>query len=326
MGAGLPAAQNPVENCVHFRPARSDKPYVVALSEQKVGSGLPAGNALKDKALRSLGALPPFSPILNRLLASLAGEDVSFSKLGDLIEKDTVIAANLLHVVNSALYARRGTINSVRHALSLLGMNKLRNAVLGMSISRMWNQVVTPSSWSMARFDMHSAAAAMLSDMLAQRVPVSYPEGAFVAGLLHDIGRLLIAVGLTEQYERILELHQGGGLPLLECEQRVLGFTHPELSAQALGLWNLPEPIQTAVRDHHFPPSASQTGDLPLSRLVGAADQYVNSIGISILLSQSGRGPAEPAGLPSLGLDPKRMESMVEEFKAEFESMSPFFS
>jgi HD-like signal output (HDOD) protein len=291
-----------------------------------VGAGLPAGNALKDKALRSLGALPPFTPILNRLLASLAKEDASFSKLGDLIEKDTVIAANLLHVVNSAMYARRGTINSVRHALSLLGMNKLRNAVLGMSISRMWNQVFTPASWSMARFNMHSAAAAMLSDMLAQRVPVGYPEGAFVAGLLHDIGRLLIAVGLTEQYEQIIELHQGGGLPLLECEQRVLGFTHPELSVQALALWNLPEPIQAAVRDHHAPPAASRTGDLPLSRVVQAADQYVHSIGISILLSDSAQGPAEPVGLPSLGLDAKRMESVIEEFKVEYESMSPFFS
>ncbi len=273
-----------------------------------------------------MGALPPFTPILNRLLASLAKEDASFSKLGDLIEKDTVIAANLLHVVNSAMYARRGTINSVRHALSLLGMNKLRNAVLGMSISRMWNQVFTPASWSMARFNMHSAAAAMLSDMLAQRVPVGYPEGAFVAGLLHDIGRLLIAVGLTEQYEQIIELHQGGGLPLLECEQRVLGFTHPELSVQALALWNLPEPIQAAVRDHHAPPAASRTGDLPLSRVVQAADQYVHSIGISILLSDSAQGPAEPVGLPSLGLDAKRMESVIEEFKVEYESMSPFFS
>jgi len=258
-------------------------------------------------------------------MASLAGEDVSFSKLGDLIEKDTVIAANLLHVVNSALYARRGTINSVRHALSLLGMNKLRNAALGMSISRMWNQVVTPASWSMARFDMHSAAAAMLSDLLAQRVSVSYPEGAFVAGLLHDIGRLLIAVGLTEQYEQILDLHQGGGFPLLECEQRVLGFTHPELSAEALALWNLPEPIQTAVRGHHVPPSASQTGDLPLSRLVQAADQYVNSIGISILLPPGGQGPAGPAVLPSLGLDARRIESLIQEFNAEFEAMSSFF-
>ena len=169
------------------------------LTEPKVDSGL-----LRARALRCLGELPPFSPILNRLLASLAKEDVSFNKLGDLIEKDPVMAGNLLHLVNSALYSRRGSINSVRHALSLLGINKLRNAVLGMSITRMWNQVRTPPSWSMARFNMHSSAVAILSDLLSQRLTVDYAEGAFVAGLLHDVGRLLMALGLTEEYDRAL--------------------------------------------------------------------------------------------------------------------------
>ena len=274
-----------------------------------------------DKALRSLGALPPFSPILNRVLASLAREDVSFSKLGDLIEKDTVIAGNLLNLVNSALYARRGTINSVRHALSLLGMNKLRNAVLGMSISRMWNLVPTPPSWSMARFNMHSAATAILSDMLAQRVPVNYPEGAFVAGLFHDVGRLLIAVALPDEYESILELHYSGA-PLLDCEQQVLGFTHPELSARALASWNLPQPIQAAVRHHHVPASAEGHGELPLSAILNAADRYVNSSGISIVADVS----AEPrVSLESLGLDQERGARLLEEFQAEYQSMSPFF-
>ena len=76
-------------------------------------------NKLSERAMGALGKLPPFSPILNKLLASLAGEDVSFAKLGDLIEKDTVVAGNILHLVNSALYARRATITSVRHALAL---------------------------------------------------------------------------------------------------------------------------------------------------------------------------------------------------------------
>jgi hypothetical protein len=165
-------------------------PHVAAITEVCVSS-----NVLKQRALQTLGSLPPFSPILNRLMATLAGDNVSFSKLGDLMEKDTVIAGNLLSMVNSALYARRGTVNSVRHALTLLGIEKVRNAVLGMSLSRMWSKVDAPLSWSMARFDMHSAAVAILSDMLAQKLPVAYPEGAFVAGLLHDLGRLLIAIG-----------------------------------------------------------------------------------------------------------------------------------
>lgn len=278
---------------------------------------LPAtGEGLRRKALRALGELPPFSATLNRLLASLAGENVSFAQLGDLIEKDTVVAGNILHLVNSALYARRGTINSVRHALAILGLEKLRNAVLGMSLTRMWSKLPVPGSWSMARFNLHSAATALLSDQLAQRLPVEYPEGAFVAGLLHDLGRLLIALTLTGEYQQVVELQRSSGQPLLECEREVLGFTHPHLSADALACWNLPEPICTAVLHHHDPGEK-----LSLARVVGAADQHVDSSGVAV-----GEEDCDgSAGLQTLGLDEETTTKILREFQAEFTVMSQFF-
>lgn len=294
---------------------------MVPLTEAKVDSGL-----LRARALRCLGELPPFSPILNRLLASLAKEDVSFNKLGDLIEKDPVMAGNLLHLVNSALYARRGSINSVRHALSLLGINKLRNAVLGMSITRMWNQVRTPPSWSMARFNMHSSAAAILSDLLSQRLSVDYAEGAFVAGLLHDVGRLLIALGLTEEYGRILQMHESEGKPVVECEMEIAGITHPELSAEALAHWNLPEPIQNAVRFHHRPDldrAKLGPGEVALSRILDAANQYVNSMGVSIL--KKCPDSADGTLIESLGLPADQLQVVLADFKTEYDAMSAFF-
>jgi len=96
---------------------------------------------LHDKAIRALSQLPPFSPTLNKLLATLADEDVSFAALGSIVEKDTVLAGHVLKLVNSALYAHSGTVNSVRHAVSILGLNKLRNTALSLSVSRMWTAV-----------------------------------------------------------------------------------------------------------------------------------------------------------------------------------------
>ena len=262
-----------------------------------------------------MGALPPFSPILNRLLASLAGEDVSISKLGDLIEKDTVLAGNLLHLVNSGLYMLRGEVNSVRHAVSLLGIDKLRNAVLGMSLTRMWKKASMPASWSTADFNLHSAATAVLCDLLAQRLPVRYPEGAFVAGLLHDVGRLVIALSLPEEYERIRHLRESRGYSNLESEQEALGFTHPELSADVLAFWNLPEPIQTAVRYHHrvhLDNTICKSGEIPLSHVLDVANQFTNSM-----------TSANPVLPESLALD--ALGLVLEEFQREFDSMKPFF-
>jgi HD-like signal output (HDOD) protein len=288
------------------------------------GTSVSTPNLTKEKALRSLGALPPFSPVLNKVLASLASEDVSFTKLADLIEKDTVVSGKLLQLVNSALYARRGTVNSVRHALSLLGINKLRNAVLGMSIARMWNQVRPPAHWSMADFNMHSVACGQLADLLAQKVPVSYPEGAFVAGLLHDVGRLLIAIALPEQSLRIAQRVQQGGCTTADAEREILGFTHAELSADALVVWNLPAPIQEAARDHHLAPGRAVNGEWPLAALVAIADGYVNSAGISISDPDKSANP-DSEMLAALGLTEELRKSILTEFQTEYSAMTPFY-
>jgi len=288
------------------------------LATQSRNQPLPAlPNMLKEKALKSLSDLPPFSPILNRLVATLAGEDVSFTKLADLIEKDTVVTANLLQLVNSALYGRRGTVNSVGYALSLLGLDKVRNALLGMSITSLWKKIKMPGSWSMARFNMHSAASGVLSDLLAQRMEVGYPEGAFVAGLLHDVGRLVIALGLPQQHAQILESYKAGRT-YLDAEREILGFTHPELSAQALKVWNLPEPIQEAVLHHHNPDAEG------LGRVVNAANQYVNSAGFSIL-PEGDADYADAAMLESLGLDPARLTLVMADFNTEYAALVPYF-
>jgi HD-like signal output (HDOD) protein len=306
-------------------PLSSDKPGVVLET-------IPPPCGLKEEALRSVCSLPPFPPILTRLLAALAAEEVSYSLLGDLIEKDTVMAANILHLVNSGEDEQEESISSVRLAISLLGATKLHNAVLGMSSARVWNRTKMPASWSMARFNLHSSAVALLSDLLAQRLELEYPEGAFMAGLLHDSGRLLIALALPQEYERILELHAAGDRPVVDCEREILGFTHAELSSEALKYWKLPKEIQIAVRDHHGSRPESR-GEIPLSYVVDAADQYANSAGLSILaqslsdadFSGSYWDAADASVLQLPGLDAMMLQALVAEFRTESDAMGAYF-
>jgi HD-like signal output (HDOD) protein len=280
--------------------------------------------SLRTRALGSLGQLPPFSPILNRLIASLAREDVSFVRIADLIEKDTVLAGNVLRLVNSALYGRRSAVNSVRHAVSLLGINKLRNATLGMSVTRMWNQVHTPHGWSMAKFNLHSVGTAMLADVLSQAGPVDYAEGAFAAGLFHDLGRLLIAIGLPEEHEQITRL-SSGGFSRYECEKELLGFTHADLSSDALTSWNLPEEIRTAVRYHHEPEAAPPPeAQISLSSVIAAADEFMKAYGYTV---QTGSGLSTDQAmqrLEALGLD-EPVAVLLETFSTDFEAMRAMF-
>ncbi len=276
----------------------------------------------REKALRSLDRLPPFSPMLNRLMASMAKENVSFSELADLIEKDTVLAGNVLRLVNSALYGFQGTVSSARHAVAILGLNKLRNVGLSLSIARMWTHVRTPSGWSTSRFSLHSVATGILADMVAQQLNVPYPEGAFIAGLLHDLGKLLIAIALPTEYGAIRGLAESGARSFLECETEVIGVTHADLSGMALGRWNLPAPIQRAVTFHHAPELAAH-GQLHLSHVVQAADQLANELGHSTV-PMPVQVPLSGEILEGLGIG-ARVPVLLEHFQNEFGALQEMF-
>src|SRR5271166_4811337 len=136
----------------------------------------------KRRALNLLDELEPISPVVGRLLSTLSAdpETVSLSHLGDLIEKDAILAGKVLGLANSALYNRGSEIVSVHRAIARLGLNKLRNTALALSVNRVWRKAKTPVYWSMVRFNLHSVATAVAADMLASRTRTSYPEGAFV--------------------------------------------------------------------------------------------------------------------------------------------------
>ena len=303
-----------VANPIQTLAVATDKPNVIA----SVNSA-----HVKDRAMRALGRLPAFSPILNRLLASLARDNVSFAELAALIEKDAVLAGHLLRLVNSAAYGLRGTVSSIRQAVCVLGIAKLRNAILSVSVARMWSQVKAPQDWSMARFNLHSASVAILADLLAQRLPVKYGEGAFTAGLFHDLGLALVALGVPEGYAEIARLLQEGQ-NALDSEPQVLGLSHADLSAEALTVWNLPEPIQTAVRYHDTPfldPTAVEPGKISLSRVLNAADRFVVALGTSLY---DGMPEDGPSALESLGLG-EQLPTLRNEFENQLAAIKPYF-
>jgi len=273
----------------------------------------------RDLALRSLDQLPPFSQVLNHLMASLANEDVSFAELAAQIERDTVLSGNVLRLVNSVLYGRRGTISSVRHAVSILGINKLRNYLLGLSIAGLWAKLRTPPTWSMARFNTHSVATGLLADLLVQRIPVTYAEGAFAAGLLHDIGRLMIAIALPDEFEEILRQFANSDRSLEECERELLNTDHSELSAAALSRWNIPAPIQRAVGFHHHserePGAGQQDAGWLLSSAVHVANGLANHLGHGVTQID-----IERAATPEQILKTEKLQSLWPAIKAEFEA------
>jgi HD-like signal output (HDOD) protein len=295
-----------------------DKVCVVPLTD--------TANQYRERALQALSDLPPFSPVLDRLLATLSNEGVSISRVSEIIENDTVIAGNVLKVVNSALYGRRGTVNSIRHAVSLLGINKLRNAGFAMSITRVWNSARTAPGWSTARFNQRSVACGLLCDCLSQRLPIAYPEGAFVAGLFHDLGQLLIAVSMHEEYLQIQDLLASEFGSVIDCERKVIGISHADLSADALAVWNLPAAIQQAVRFHHAPqnePKDPVHGKFGLALAIACSEAYSDLTATSQTRQPADDQPLQEPFAP-LGITSDKTE-FLNEYQTELDALAGVF-
>lgn len=283
-------------------------------------SSLLAPSALRDKALDGIGKLPPFSPVLTRLLASLAKDDIMVTELADSIEKDTVLTGSVMRMVNSAAYGRMGSVSSVRHAITILGTNRLRNIVLGLSVCNMMSQLKLPAGWSTKQFNLHAVAVAIMSDLVAQTAAVDYAEGAFVAGLLHDVGKLLFAVSCPEQYSVAIAEARQAGLGLYEAESGLFGFSHADLSVAVLENWKLPDPVQTAARFHHTPGDAPvQSGVLSLTMALHVSNSAVNALGMAAIPDDRPSQDPSPI-LATLNL-PDGGERLLQSFEQEMEAM-----
>jgi putative nucleotidyltransferase with HDIG domain len=276
-------------------------------------SGLSINRDVHSKLLKSLDRIPRLSPNVNRLVAALINVDAEVEEITSLVERDTLLAAHILRLANSALYSHRQSIISIRQAVTYLGLTTMRRVALSLSLLRMISRLQTPASWSFVRFNQHAAATATLAEMLAQALPVDGAEHAFVAGLLHDLGKVIIAVGVPRLYEDIVALSRTSGRPLTDCERELIGIDHADLSALMLVRWHLDDAVCRAVRFHHAEESADQKR-LPLSAILRIADQQVNHLGISVV---AGR-PPEPVELTAYNGQAVSLEPCFTRFEAEW--------
>jgi len=281
----------------------------------------------RSEVRKKISELPPFSPVLNKLVATLSDDNVSFLEIGKLIEQDTVLAGNVLRMVNSAAYGLRSTVTSIPYGVSILGIDKLRNLALAISVSRMWSTVKPAEGWSQQRFNQHSLATALIADAIALSIRTDYPEGAFLAGLMHDLGKVVIATGLAAEYAEIERRAQAAGQPWEVCEREVIELDHAMISALALEQWKVPEPICRAVRMHHIPELITGDG-VPLSRVVNVASAVAGLMGygqrpLAEPVDLAANEQAACAAIEELGAAGKGRK-ILDAFVPEFEVIKSF--
>jgi putative nucleotidyltransferase with HDIG domain len=210
--------------------------------------------------------LPSLPAVVAELIETLNGGNTNFACLADEIAKDQSLVARVMRLANSPFYGFPGGIGSIREAVTLLGFNSVRNLVVTSTLMDLFpgqgGEFDWPEFW---RHSLHTGACARL---LAAAVRQDR-EAAFLAGILHDVGRLLVGAYLPGEFAASLAFQEEHGVPLIEADQALWGTDHTRLGSAAARHWRLPEPICHAVENHHAPVPAV---DMPLTDITYLAN------------------------------------------------------
>ena len=269
-----------------------------------------AKNSLRDKVLPVLKRLPTLSAGTGRLLSALSKRDIEAGKLSAIVQDDPMLAVNVLQLANSGVFGRLRRIESIKHAVSLLGPYTLRRYALGWTFTNIWRKLQDLPRWSTSKFTMHSEATALLADILCDYVPVGSSDGAFIAGLVHDIGKFVICSEAAAHLDFIMSVRELGQQSPTEVERNVLGIDHAEISSMAAANWGLNDDICHAIHCHHEPHLDATGAELNLSFILHKADRFVNGLGLGYL--SSGADASTEFDLPGY-------ETQVKEALAAFE-------
>lgn len=207
----------------------------------------------------SLGSLPTIPEVYHKLTRKLQSENATVREVGHLIGEDPPLTAKLLQVVNSAFFGIGRRVTNPEEAASLLGMETLSGLILSAGIFQQFEQDRSLSSTlSLEGLWHHSIAVGNLARKIARAEGCSQVimDDSLAAGLLHDIGLLLIAFRLPDAWEQIQALSASQEIFHWRAEQQVLGTTHNAIGAYLLGLWGLPDAIVESVAFNHQPLSA----------------------------------------------------------------------
>lgn len=202
------------------------------------------------KALRykieNLNNLPTIPGILKRIIKLMENPKTSLSDIGTFITNDPALTTKVLKMVNSPVYGFPGRISSVSQALVLLGLNVTKGLLLGVSVFELMQKAMT-GLWE------HSLACAVCAKIIAKEMEVKDAEEVSVAGLLHDIGKVAIALEIPEFYQNLMEEAKLKGLPLFEVEDEHLSFTHAHAGGWMTKKWNFPKSLVDVIEYHHNP-------------------------------------------------------------------------
>ena len=238
---------------------------------------------LSSEALVSLvsrlESVPALPSMYQELVAELRSPQGSLEKVGTIIARDLGMSAKVLQLVSSAFFGVRQRVTSPHRAAVMLGAETIRALVLSAGVFTQF-EGASPPGMSLNRLRSHSVTVGSFARHICrlQGCDKATTEDALIAGLLHDLGKLVLAANLPDDYQQVRRVVAQRQIPLSEAEQEVFGGTHAEVGAYLLGLWGLSDPVVESIAYHHRPGERTADGFTALTA-VHVADALEHELG-----------------------------------------------
>ncbi|GAB6183919.1 HDOD domain-containing protein [Thermodesulfovibrio hydrogeniphilus] len=260
--------------------------------------------------------LPTIPSILRKILALLEDPGVSLKKITDFVSSDPALTSRILKMVNSPVYGFPGRISSVSHAMVILGLNVVKGLLLGVSVFEIMKK-------NMVGLWEHSLATATFARIIATKQELPSPEEVSIAGLLHDLGKVILIIAYKDDYLKLIDSVQSNEKFLFELEREYFGITHAEVGGIIGKKWNFPLKLTEPIMYHHRPQLSDKyivesaivhiSNILALARGIGySAEIYVPQV--------------NPSAWDILGLNYDKILEILKETEEPLSNLEDIFS
>ena len=262
-------------------------------------------------------SLPAMPAVALELLQTLSGSDPDVDALASRIARDQAITARVLRVANSPFYGLQMRVGSIHDAIVVLGFSAVRSLVLTSAVVTTL-PISKCAGFSADRFWRHVLGTAVAAQALARPLRRK-PESLFIAGLLHDIGRLVMLSANPEGFARVIQIAAERDCHLVDVEAEIFGCDHTAVGAAIAQHWNFPADIVEALAFHHDP---AQTAPGSLAAIIHYADGIAKALDLEGA-ENTQMARLQPAAIDALGLDWQTLTAVLAETHGRFEAHLP---
>ncbi|HEY3277010.1 MAG TPA: HDOD domain-containing protein [Syntrophorhabdaceae bacterium] len=226
----------------------------------------------REKVEETINFLPPMPSIMMELIDALNNEDVDLRSLGKIISRDPAMVMNVLKIANSAFYGLPTKITNIEQAVRMLGTNEITSLCISCSASRSLKPPKGVETLNMKEFWRHSVATGVIGKILCNKLSMGRLESLYLAGLVHDVGKVVLDRFIHDAYRQIVELTYKENISILEAETMVVGASHDIVGGWLMERWRLPPIFGEVARYHH---AVNETPDksVVVVALINMADQ-----------------------------------------------------